>query len=98
MGTHGVETPELDKQLEIIRSGKAEVVQQFIDWLLDDQPYVLASWGRDTEGFDKSDLSPDHLYPQYPMRLELMADFFGIDLVKIEQERRALLEAIREES
>jgi hypothetical protein len=83
-------TPELDKQREIINSGKAEVVQEFIDWLAEDRHYTLC------------EPKPDSLHGYYLPVLyggpeQLMADFFGIDRDKIETERRALLAAIQHE-
>jgi hypothetical protein len=37
-------TPELDRQSEIIHSGKAEVIQEFIDWIHDERHYHLAEY------------------------------------------------------
>ena len=84
------ETPELDKQLSIINSGKAEVVQEFIDWL------------SDVRGFTLCEPIPGSLHgyfgpASYGGPEQLMADFFGIDRNKIEQERRQILERIRQE-
>ena len=81
-------TPELAKQLEIIKSGKAGLVQDFIDWLLDDQGLVLGKWGVDEYE------NPNLLSPTYVNREDLMADFFQIDRDKIEAERRAILASL----
>ena len=78
------DTPELDKQHKVINSGEAGKVQDFLDWLLDDQRVVLAAW--DDE---------DCLQPLMTRREQIMADYFKIDLDKLEAERRALLEQIR---
>lgn len=86
--TKSVPTPELDKRGEIISSGKAEMVQEFIDWLLDEKGLELARW---EQGDFSDSLRPYH----FGTREQLMADFFGIDLKKIDEEQRALLEAIR---
>lgn len=93
-----VPTPELDKQLEIVRSGKAGTVQEFIDWLLDEKHYVLARYVPEDERTDD-----DGIYGEQPVAVfiqpeQLMANFFGIDLNKIDQERRALLEALRSDA
>ena len=88
---HKVPTPELDRQRDIIHSGKAETVQEFIEWLLDKQGLVLGKYG--TDEFERKDV----LSPTYYSREDLMADFFGIDRNKIEAERRAILEALRAE-
>lgn len=92
-----VDTPELDKQSEIIHSGQAATVQDFIDWL-SEQKYVLARYVPEDERTDD-----DGIYGEQPVAVfiqpeQLMADFFGVDLRKIDAERRALLDAIRSES
>jgi hypothetical protein len=82
-----VETPELDRRSEIIRSGRAAAVQEFYDWLMADRQ--LCEWVDEEEQY-------------LPVRLgsgeQVLADFFGIDLNKIETEQRALLDAIRSAS
>lgn len=142
-----IETPELDRQSEIIKSGKAGAVQDFIDWLLDERQYQLAEYlyestehcpGKRRDPFDNSNCEDGKvketvtlwsgservgrveegetcpeckgvgevtvtfrdpkLVPVFAQREQLMADFFGIDRDKIEQERRALLDAIRSHS
>ena len=75
------DTPELDRQLEIIKSGKAGIVQEFLDWLLDDQGFRLCEFSHETQAFE----------PIYTQREQLMADHFDIDRDKIEKERRMLL-------
>jgi len=69
-------------------SDKSQVIGEFMDWLLNEQEYVLAQWG--TVEME------DGLIPCHPDIQQLLARFFGIDLGKVEQERRALLDAIRE--
>lgn len=136
-------TPELDRQSEIIHSGRSETVQEFIDWLREEKKYLLAEWrdttvescmgvrrysdnpsnceggrviktvtgitypfGMDVHSYDvcpvcegTGEVTVTHRNPflvQVWVRPEeLMADFFGIDLKKIESERRALLDALR---
>jgi len=82
-----VKTPELDKQSDIINSGKAELIQEFYDWIR----------GR---GWEIAAPDPDSLHgyytPIYENPEQLMADFFGINRNKIESERRAILAALRE--
>jgi len=82
------DVPELDKQSEIIHSGKAQLIQDFIDWI-DEKGMVLARAMPNDEGYHEAVL----IAPE-----KLMADFFGIDLDKIESERRWLLELIRLQS
>lgn len=84
-----IPTPELDRQSEIIKSGKAETVQEFFDWLIEERGYTLCVPKEDSL----------HGYylpaPSYGGPEQLMADFFGIDRNKIETERRALLDALQ---
>lgn len=91
----GSTTPELDKQLEIIKSGRAETVQEFLDWLLG--RYMLARRDADSAHRDLSGgvgcYWPSRVNPQ-----DLMAKHFDIDLTKVEDERRAILEALRSHS
>jgi hypothetical protein len=86
------EMPELEKQRQVIASGKAETVQEFIDWLLA-QDLFLASWQVDDMRYNKDILVEDPRSPE-----QLMADFFGIDRCKVEQEREALLKSLRDRS
>jgi hypothetical protein len=93
-----VQTPELDKQSDIIKSGKAETVQEFYDWLIEEKGWVLARYVPAEER-----RGDDGIYGEQPVQVyiqpeDLMADFFGIDRNKIEAERRALLAAIRSQS
>lgn len=84
-----VETPELDRQLEIVNSGKAELIQEFYDWLIDVRGYFLCQ------------PIPNSIHGYYgPASYggpeQLMADFFGIDRNKIEAERREILADLSE--
>ena len=84
-------TPELDRQKQIIDSGQAETIQRFIEWLFDEQRYVLARY--ETSPYTGNEI----LHDATPSSRErLMAAHFSIDLEKIERERRMLLDEIRE--
>ena len=87
--------PECERQAEIVRSGKAPLVQEFIDWLLDDKKWVLARYVEDDERTPNDGIYGEQPVPVFVQREELMAEFFGIDLNKIEAERRALLDHLR---
>jgi hypothetical protein len=77
------ETPELERQSAAIADG-AHRVGEFLDWL-GEKGYHL---GRYSEG--------GNAYDAGPRPADLIAAFYDIDLNKIEQERRALLEYVRE--
>jgi hypothetical protein len=76
-------TPELDKMKE------AQPISQhlsgFLDWL-------------DEKGYTIAEKCGDYLAQRRGSKEELLAAFFGIDLKKVEQERRAILDAIRKKS
>lgn len=78
-------TPELDKQHEAIEHGAAHRIGEFIDWLRE-QGYILAKYD-----------AVDDLYDTNMPPKDLLADYFKIDLAKIEQEKRALLDHIRQQ-
>jgi hypothetical protein len=75
-------TPELDRQHQAIEDG-AHRIGEFLDWL-GEQGYYLTKYG---------DNGP---YAAGPGPGELIASFYKIDLGKIEQERQALLDYLRE--
>jgi hypothetical protein len=79
-----IETPELDKQHAVIESGASDTLTEFYDWL-EEKGYCIAQFG---------DKSP-YLFEVSTPPNQLFAEFFGIDLDKIESERRAILEELR---
>ena len=84
-------TPELDKQAEIINSGKAELLQDFYDWLTYDQGLRICRLDEgETSIWGDARYMPDYRQPE-----QLLADFFGINRDTIEAERRALLDRLR---
>lgn len=127
-------TPELDKQKEIIDSGDSQTVGDFLDWLRDDQGLRLVKHVthevqipctspdalllgddcvsgtlRDYRGNDKGTCpqcsgtgwltvtrTEDVEDPR--TGLALIADYFGIDLKKIDAEREQLFESLRQQS
>lgn len=81
-------TPELDKRSGIINSrvSPTQTLGEFYDWL-QAQGLVLARWDKETQEY-----LPDFINPE-----QLFANFFGLDSDKMEQERRAILEALRQQ-
>lgn len=79
------QTPELDKQRAVIESGASDTLTEFYDWLTDERGYVIAEWDAGERAYFSIGWSPETLFAQ----------FFGIDLKKIESERRAILEELR---
>jgi hypothetical protein len=80
-------TPELDKQHKIIESGASDTLTEFYDWL-SERGWLLARW-------EANGKWNEYLEPVYTRPEQLFAEFFGIDLDKIESERRAVLEELR---
>lgn len=75
--------PECEKLAAV--SKESQPIGVFLEWLQGERGIVLAEYDDDEE-----DLVPVHI------RIEnLLAEFFEIDLNKVEEERRALLESIR---
>jgi hypothetical protein len=81
------ETPEHDKLHKI--ADKSQVIGEFLDWL-PEQGIHLARWVYD-EGYDRERL----VTGAGKSNTALLAEFFEIDLDKIETEKRALLEHLR---
>lgn len=77
-------TPELDKHAELIKSGKSQLLLDFLAWLAD-RSVELAIWDEDDEG----------LYPVHGNLEHLIFEYFDIDQRQLEQERRFLLEKAR---
>lgn len=77
------ETPELDRQKEARDEGHSEAIGAFMEWLGEQCYHICTSDG-------------DNFYPTGWSINTLLAAYFKIDLNKVEQERRALLEYVRE--
>lgn len=75
-------TPECDK-LHAIKE-KSQAVGEFLEWLCQTKGVFLVSFGEDGEKM---------CYFQYN-REQLLAEFFEIDLNKVEEERQAILEEL----
>lgn len=76
-----VDTPALDKAAEL--ATREEILVDFLNWLFD-RGIVLGVVDRNGE----------IEYANQPVR-QLIADFLGIDLDKMESERRGLLAELR---
>lgn len=78
--------PECDKMLAV--QNRSQDIGEFLEWLRGERGLILAQY--DEDHFDGEFLMPVNI------RIEdLLAEFFEIDLNKVEQEKRALLESIR---
>lgn len=80
-----METPEIDK-LRAVQS-ESQAQGNFLEWLFAEKELVLAQYsGEDW----------DHrLWPITRSISDLLAEYHGIDLNKVEKEKLSILEAIR---
>ena len=81
--TNQPNTPELDRQAAIAHISQQQ--GQFLDWLQTEKGYTLAVYMTNGE-----DLLPVHRSID-----NLLAEYHDIDLDKVEEERRELLEWLR---
>lgn len=65
---------------------KSQAIGEFIEWLLGQKAFTLAKWRED-------ELMPEHINIE-----ELLAEYFSINLGKLEQEKQAMLEDFRKRS
>ncbi len=81
-------TPELDKQSPIVNSDLHKGLVAFLEWLEspDSGDLMLVRWGGD------SDMNPEVIYDFQ----KLLARYYGLDLDKIEAEKMALIDYLRE--
>jgi hypothetical protein len=73
--------PEHDKLAEV--ADKSQVCGEFHEWLMA-QGYLLARYGVGSR--------PNELSPVRRDLDDMLAEFFGIDRVRLEREKRAMLE------
>jgi hypothetical protein len=80
-----MDTPELDKMLRV--KDESQAIGEFIEWLGANGMWI-GRWSED--GVTREQFGD----PVSTSIEQLLADFYGIDLVKAEQERRAILAEI----
>lgn len=97
------ETPELDK-IDAVKE-QSQAIGEFIDWIRDEKGWDIARLlvKRNWNDFDEDDPEGDELSDRGSLSVnisieKMLAEFFKIDLQKAEQERRALLDNLRERS
>ena len=84
-----VKTPEHDKQHAIL--GKSQAIGEFLEWL-QTKGIELASYPNNGEP-----VGYEHLMPYRKSIQQILADYFNIDLGKIEAEKRAILKELIKE-
>jgi len=86
---------EIDKL--IAAHGDAFIIGEFIDWLGESGYRICAFQEFTRHSGELGDCTPAGWYPQRKSYEQLLADYFEIDLKKVEEERREILESIRHE-
>ena len=74
--------PEHEKVAAV--TGDAQVIGTFLEWLGGEDMYHICKWDEVCEEF----------WPIYDGIERLLADYFDIDLITIDAEKRAMLEEI----
>jgi hypothetical protein len=82
--------PECEKMSKVKK--QSQLVGEFLDWLVNEREIVLSEYH---EGEGRND--EEVLMPISVKIEKLLAEFFEIDLNKVEQERRQMIEEIRNE-
>ena len=77
---------------------KSQAIGEFIEWLEGHKAVVFAQWAQEVcpNGYSCSHKHEPQLFPMHYDIETLLADFFDIDLNKVEKEKRAILKMIRE--
>jgi hypothetical protein len=102
-------SPARYPECEKLRAAAAESqkIGQFLDWLFGEKECVLAKWvnhEHDDECYDNGrrraptcglEDNNDNLVVQRMGTEKLLAEYFGINMDVVEQERRAILEELR---
>jgi hypothetical protein len=92
--------PECDKMHKVHE--KSQAIGEFIEWLHDEKHIVFAKYHKHTENCYSEDgrrmacgMWEGTLYPEFVLINSALAEFFGIDLNKVEEEKRQILEEQR---
>ena len=85
------EYPECEKMAKV--SDKSQTIGEFLDWLRGEAGYIIAEYGADSD--KDRDEGP---FPIHKSIEQLLADYFEIDLNKVETEKRKMLDKIRRDA
>jgi hypothetical protein len=90
--------PELYPECEKVRraSSTSQEIGEFLDWLREEKGIALCKWQDTVRHSDEfGDYTPQGYYIVTERTEQLLADFFEIDLNKVEEERLAMLKELR---
>jgi len=76
---------------------KSQAIGEFLEWLQHAKGFRLAQWMKapDESAFAAEGDEVDDLVQQFPNVEQLLAEYFQIDLGKLEQEKQAMLDEVR---
>lgn len=83
------ECPECDKMIAV--KDKSQVIGGFLEWLQGERGLFICALTEQESGWGE-------FMREYTSTEQLLAEFFEIDLGKVEQEKRATLEFMREQN
>ena len=81
-----ISTPELDRIAKV--HDQSEIIGQFLEWLQDASHYAIGEWISERN-------VQDSFVPAHPDINRLLAEYYDIDLDKVDQERKQILDEIR---
>lgn len=94
MSTTETTYPEHDKLTAL--GERRQEVQEFLDWMLDEKQWELQEYVSTYDPTNQFSDENDGTYMRIGLsRAQVMADFFGIDLDKIDAEKQQMLDEIR---
>lgn len=85
-----METPECDKMLKV--RDQSQLIGEFLDWLQTDKALAICR----LETKEEADGADQGFVLAFISTEKLLADYFDIDLDKVEQERCAILKQLRQ--
>lgn len=89
-----IPTPECDKMAEVRE--KSQAIGEFLEWLRSEKGVRLGKrFDYTAEGLSGNDVDYSEFMPYSYSTNRLLAEHFGIDMNKVEQEKRAILRDLR---
>ena len=85
--------PEHEKLQKV--QGNTQAIGEFLDWCSEEKKVWLAEWSKLEDPFEDCP-DADVMFPIRKDRMDLVAEFYHIDRVALEEEKRAMLRTIRE--
>lgn len=83
-----IEYPQHERLADI--KDQSQAIGEFLEWCLREKGYALAEWG-------ESRMIGTRMMPISYSTEAILAEFFGIDLKKLEAEKLAMLDKMRRE-